>query len=119
MRPPLSLEVRNIHVSVEYYRRVFGVPPQKQTVDYAKFDLTQPNFNLSLVASTGAVSSVNHLGLKSHPLTSLRRGNSVCRNRASSKRLRRISSAASRGRANCGPPTQTATPGKFSLCMST
>jgi catechol 2,3-dioxygenase-like lactoylglutathione lyase family enzyme len=64
MRPHLSLDVRNIHVSVEYYHRVFGVPPQKRTVDYATFDLTEPNFNLSLVASTGALGSVNHLGIE-------------------------------------------------------
>lgn len=64
MRPHLSLDVRNVHASVEFYQKVFGVPPQKQTVDYAKFDLTEPNLNLSLVSSTGAVSSVNHLGIE-------------------------------------------------------
>lgn len=64
MRPHLSLDVRNVHASVEFYQKVFGVLPQKQTVDYAKFDLTEPNLNLSLVSSTGAVSSVNHLGIE-------------------------------------------------------
>jgi catechol 2,3-dioxygenase-like lactoylglutathione lyase family enzyme len=64
MRPHLSLDVRNVHASVEFYQKVFGVPPQKQTVDYAKFDLTEPNLNLSLVSSAGAVSSVNHLGIE-------------------------------------------------------
>lgn len=64
MRPHLSLDVRNVHASIEFYQKVFGIPPQKQTVDYAKFDLTEPNLNLSLVSSTGAVSSVNHLGIE-------------------------------------------------------
>jgi hypothetical protein len=40
------------------------VAPQKQTADYAKFDLTAPPLNFSLVSSTGTVSSVNHLGIE-------------------------------------------------------
>ncbi len=64
MRPHLSLDVRHVPASVEFYRRVFGVPPQKQTDDYAKFDLTAPALNLSLVSSTGRISSVDHLGIE-------------------------------------------------------
>ena len=64
MRPHLSLDVRNVPASVEFYQKVFGVTPQKQTRDYAKFDLTEPSLNLSLVSSTGAVSAVNHLGIE-------------------------------------------------------
>lgn len=64
MRPHLSLDVRNVPASVEFYRKVFGVTPQKQTTDYAKFDLKEPSLNLSLVASTGTISSVNHLGIE-------------------------------------------------------
>jgi catechol 2,3-dioxygenase-like lactoylglutathione lyase family enzyme len=51
MRPHLSLNVRDVQSSVEFYRKVFGVTPQKQTVDYAKFDLTTPPLNFSLVSS--------------------------------------------------------------------
>ncbi|HLZ34898.1 MAG TPA: ArsI/CadI family heavy metal resistance metalloenzyme [Nitrospira sp.] len=64
MRPHLSLDVRNVPVSVAFYERVFGVPPQKQTVDYAKFDLSDPALNFSLVSSSGGVSAVNHLGIE-------------------------------------------------------
>lgn len=64
MRPHLSLDVRNVPASVEFYQKVFGVAPQKQTTEYAKFDLTEPSLNLSLVSSTGAVSAVNHLGIE-------------------------------------------------------
>jgi catechol 2,3-dioxygenase-like lactoylglutathione lyase family enzyme len=64
MRPHLSLDVRNVPVSVEFYQRVFNVPPQKQAEDYAKFDLTEPALNFSLVSSTGKVSVVNHLGIE-------------------------------------------------------
>lgn len=64
MRPHLSLDVRNVPASVEFYQKVFDVAPQKQTTDYAKFDLTAPALNLSLVSSTGRVSAVNHLGIE-------------------------------------------------------
>jgi catechol 2,3-dioxygenase-like lactoylglutathione lyase family enzyme len=64
MRPHLSLNVRDVSASVEFYRKVFGVAPQKQTADYAKFDLTMPPLNFSLVSSTGTISAVNHLGIE-------------------------------------------------------
>ena len=64
MRPHLSLDVQNVPASVEFYQKVFGVSPQKQAVDYAKFDLTKPALNLSLVSSTGKISVVNHLGIE-------------------------------------------------------
>lgn len=64
MRPHLSLDVQNVPASVAFYQKVFGIPHQKQTHDYAKFDVTQPSLNLSLVFSTGRISSVDHLGIE-------------------------------------------------------
>ena len=64
MRPHLSLDVRNVPAWVEFYQKVFSVAPQKQTADYAKFDLTAPALNLSLVSTSGRVSVVNHLGIE-------------------------------------------------------
>lgn len=64
MRSHLSLDVRQVFESVAFYEKVFGIPPQKQTADYAKFDLTEPPLNFSLVSSTGKISSVNHLGIE-------------------------------------------------------
>lgn len=64
MRPHLSLDVRDVPNSVEFYQKVFNVAPQKQAVDYAKFDLAAPALNLSLVSSTGRISSVDHLGIE-------------------------------------------------------
>jgi catechol 2,3-dioxygenase-like lactoylglutathione lyase family enzyme len=64
MRPHISLDVRNVPASVEFYQKVFGVAPQKQTADYAKFDLAAPALNFSLVSSSGKVSAVNHLGIE-------------------------------------------------------
>ncbi|MBC7838822.1 MAG: VOC family protein [Nitrospiraceae bacterium] len=64
MRPHISLDVRNVLASVEFYQKVFGVVPQKQTTDYAKFDLMEPSLNLSLLSTSGRVSVVNHLGIE-------------------------------------------------------
>jgi extradiol dioxygenase family protein len=64
MRPHLSLDVRSVSASVEFYEKLFGVAPQKQTADYAKFDLSAPALNFSLVSSSGRVSSVDHLGIE-------------------------------------------------------
>ena len=64
MRPHLSLDVFDVPRSVAFYQKVFGVRPQKQTEDYAKFDLHEPALNFSLVASSGKISSVNHLGIE-------------------------------------------------------
>src|SRR5687768_18489162 len=64
MRPHVSLDVQEVQRSVQFYQKVFGVQPQKHTADYAKFDLTSPALNLSLVSSTGRISSVDHLGIE-------------------------------------------------------
>ena len=64
MRPHLSIDVRHVPTSVAFYEKVFGVAPQKQTEDYAKFDLTAPALNFSLVSTTGTISRVNHLGIE-------------------------------------------------------
>jgi catechol 2,3-dioxygenase-like lactoylglutathione lyase family enzyme len=64
MRPHVSLNVRDVPRSVAFYEKVFGVSPQKQVADYAKFDLQKPSLNFSLVAATDSVSSVNHLGIE-------------------------------------------------------
>lgn len=71
MRPHLSLDVRSVPASVEFYQKVFGVLPQKQTSDYAKFDLSRPALNLSLVSSTGRISAVNHLGIEVESLAEI------------------------------------------------
>jgi catechol 2,3-dioxygenase-like lactoylglutathione lyase family enzyme len=64
MRPHISLDVHDVSKSVAFYEKVFGVAPQKQVADYAKFDLKTPALNFSLVSSTGAVSALDHLGIE-------------------------------------------------------
>ena len=64
MRPHISLDVRDVSKSVAFYEKVFGVKPQKQVADYAKFDLKAPALNFSLVSSTGQISAGDHLGIE-------------------------------------------------------
>ena len=64
MRPHISLDVRDVAKSVAFYEKVFGMKPQKQVDDYAKFDVKAPALNFSLVSSTQDVSVVNHLGIE-------------------------------------------------------
>lgn len=64
MRPHISLDVREVAKSVAFYEKVFGMKPQKQVDDYAKFDVKTPAMNFSLVSSTKDVSVVNHLGIE-------------------------------------------------------
>lgn len=64
MRAHLSLNVSNVSDSVSFYKKVFGVNPQKETSDYAKFDLKEPALNFSMQTATMDTSKVNHLGIE-------------------------------------------------------
>ena len=63
MRAHVSIDVSDVAKSVEFYKKVFGVVPQKQTETYAKFDLQKPALNFSM-QSGKAVSKVNHFGIE-------------------------------------------------------
>ncbi|EKD51947.1 MAG: hypothetical protein ACD_62C00152G0003 [uncultured bacterium] len=71
MRPHLSINVKNLKNSVEFYTKAFGVKPQKQTDTYAKFDLQQPalNFSMHEVSENRLPSRVNHLGIEVSDVT--------------------------------------------------
>ena len=64
MRAHISINVRNVQTSVDFYHRVFGVLPQKQTSTYAKFDLEHPPLNFAMLSSAGPISGVNHFGIE-------------------------------------------------------
>lgn len=66
MRAHLSINVSNVTNSVEFYKKVFGVNPSKQTSDYAKFDLKTPAFNFTMQTAKTEVelSKVSHLGIE-------------------------------------------------------
>lgn len=64
MRAHISLNVKNVADSVEFYRKIFGVSPQKQNSTYAKFDLQEPPLNLAMQSGAGAISRVSHFGIE-------------------------------------------------------
>ncbi|HEY6400524.1 MAG TPA: ArsI/CadI family heavy metal resistance metalloenzyme, partial [Blastocatellia bacterium] len=61
----ISINVRNIGQSVEFYRKMLGVEPSKVRAGYAKFDVQNPPLNLALneipFNERGALS---HLGIQ-------------------------------------------------------
>src|SRR5882762_5291604 len=65
LKAHLSLKVRNVDQSVEFYRKMLGLEPSKVRTGYAKFDVQNPPLNLALneapVTSGGALS---HLGIQ-------------------------------------------------------
>ena len=65
LKAHLSLNVRNVEKSVEFYRKMLGIEPSKVRTGYAKFDVQNPPLNLALnqapFSSRGALS---HLGIQ-------------------------------------------------------
>lgn len=65
MRPHISINVKNVKKSVEFYKKLFGINPQKQTDDYAKFDLESPGLNFSMQTGFSEnLSRVSHFGIE-------------------------------------------------------
>ena len=62
----ISLNVRNVQASIDFYRKLFGIEPMKVRQGYAKFEVNNPLLNLSLNETDVPVSGNNlsHLGLQ-------------------------------------------------------
>ena len=65
LKAHLSLNVRNVEQSIEFYRKLLGIEPSKVRTGYAKFDVHNPPLNLALneapITDRGALS---HLGIQ-------------------------------------------------------
>lgn len=65
LKAHLSLKVRSVGQSVEFYRQMLGIEPSKVRTGYAKFDVHNPPLNLALneapITTGGALS---HLGIQ-------------------------------------------------------
>jgi len=66
LKAHVSINVRNVGRSLDFYRTMLGIEPSKVRTGYAKFDVQNPPLNLALnevpdLASAGALS---HLGLQ-------------------------------------------------------
>ncbi|HEY3854666.1 MAG TPA: ArsI/CadI family heavy metal resistance metalloenzyme [Verrucomicrobiae bacterium] len=61
----VSLNTADIATSVNYYSKLFGVEPARQTRDYAKFEIEEPPLALSLIpGSQNTGGALNHLGIR-------------------------------------------------------
>ena len=66
LKPHVSINVRNVQRSIEFYRRMLGIEPSKVRTGYAKFDIQDPPLNLTLneVPSLQGPGALSHLGLQ-------------------------------------------------------
>ncbi|HSK71496.1 MAG TPA: ArsI/CadI family heavy metal resistance metalloenzyme [Pyrinomonadaceae bacterium] len=65
MKTHVSLNVKDVAQSVEFYKKMFGIEPFKLRSDYAKFDVANPPLNLSMTQiSFERGGSLSHLGLQ-------------------------------------------------------
>ena len=48
LKPHVSINVRNVTESIEFYRKMLGIEPAKVRTGYAKFDVQNPPLNLAL-----------------------------------------------------------------------
>jgi catechol 2,3-dioxygenase-like lactoylglutathione lyase family enzyme len=62
----VSINVRNIARSLEFYRNMLGIEPAKVRTGYAKFDVQNPPVNLALneVPDLTGPGALSHLGIQ-------------------------------------------------------
>ena len=66
LKAHVSINVRNVEKSIDFYRKMLGIEPSKVRTGYAKFDVQNPPLNLALnemhtLKDAGALS---HMGLQ-------------------------------------------------------
>ena len=66
LKAHVSINVRNVEKSVEFYRQLLGIDPAKVRTGYAKFDVQNPPLNLALneVPTLTEGGALSHLGLQ-------------------------------------------------------
>jgi catechol 2,3-dioxygenase-like lactoylglutathione lyase family enzyme len=66
LKAHLSLNVRNVDQSIQFYRQMLGIEPSKVRTGYAKFDVQNPPLNLALNETpvTGRGGALSHLGIQ-------------------------------------------------------
>ena len=64
LKPHVSLNVTNIDASVAFYEKAFGVAVTKRRPGYAKFDLSEPSLNLSMVEAPRTGVNASHFGIQ-------------------------------------------------------
>ena len=64
LKPHVSLNVSSIDRSVAFYEKAFGVTVTKRRPGYAKFDLSSPSLNLSMVEAPRTGTNASHFGVQ-------------------------------------------------------
>lgn len=66
LKAHVSINVRNVEKSIDFYRRMLGIEPSKVRTGYAKFDVQNPPLNLALneVPGLAGAGALSHLGLQ-------------------------------------------------------
>jgi len=66
LKAHVSINVRNVERSIDFYRKMFGIEPSKVRTGYAKFDVQNPplNFALNEVPDLANAGALSHLGLQ-------------------------------------------------------
>lgn len=66
LKAHVSINVRNVERSIDFYRRMLGIEPSKVRTGYAKFDVQNPPLNLALneVPELAGPGALSHLGLQ-------------------------------------------------------
>ena len=65
----VSLDVKNLEQSVNYYSVLFNMAPTKLKPGYAKFDVADPSINLTLGETKApSVTGPNHMGIRVNTL---------------------------------------------------
>jgi catechol 2,3-dioxygenase-like lactoylglutathione lyase family enzyme len=66
LKAHVSINVRNVDRSLEFYRKMLGIEPAKVRRGYAKFDVTTPPLNLALneVPDLKESGALSHLGIQ-------------------------------------------------------
>jgi len=67
--PHISINVKNVKRSTEFYRAFFGVEPKKEREGYAKFELQNPKLNFTLneahdMQHVSFMNALNHMGFQ-------------------------------------------------------
>ena len=64
-KPHVSINVKNVEMSIDFYRKLFSLEPSKVRTGYAKFDVQNPslNFVLNEVAYNEG-GALSHLGIQ-------------------------------------------------------
>jgi catechol 2,3-dioxygenase-like lactoylglutathione lyase family enzyme len=66
LKAHVSINVRNVERSLDFYRKMLGIEPSKVRTGYAKFDVQNPPLNLALneVPNLAGAGALSHLGLQ-------------------------------------------------------